>query len=99
MRLTLISAIASGILSLCAGASLSAGVPVIPAPQSAEMTGKTFNKKNIERVKYVEEKNLPAEAYEIQIKKNRIVVKSSDDAGRFYAQQTLKQLAEADVMN
>ena len=98
MRLTLISAIASGILSLCAGASLSAGVPVIPAPQSAEMTGKTFNKKNIERVKYVEEKNLPAEAYEIQIKKNRIVVKSSDDAGRFYAQQTLKQLAEADVM-
>ena len=98
MRFSLVSLTASLVLSFFAGTTVLAGVPVIPAPQSAEMTEKTFNKKYLGRVKYVKAKDLPAEAYELQIKKNRIVVKASDDAGRFYAQQTLKQLAEADVM-
>ena len=99
MRLKLISYTIALVLSFFANISLFAGVPVIPAPNSAEMTEKTFNKKNLDRIKYVKAKNLPAEAYELRIRKNRIVVRSSDDAGKFYALQTLKQLAEADVMH
>ena len=98
MRVSLISFTASVVLSLSASIALFAGVPVTPAAKSAEISEEAFNKKNLGRIKYVKAKDLPAEAYELQIKKNRIVVKSSDDAGRFYAQQTLKQLAEADVM-
>ena len=98
MRVSLISFTVSVVLSLSASFALFAGVPVIPAVRQAEIKEEAFNKKNLGRIKYVKAKDLPAEAYELQIKKNRIVVKSSDDAGRFYAQQTLKQLAEADVM-
>ena len=99
MRVKLISYTAALVLTFFANISLFAGVPVIPAPNSAVMTEKTFNKKNLDRIKYVNAKDLPAEAYELRIKKNRIVVRASDDAGKFYAFQTLKQLAEADVMH
>ena len=98
MRVSLISFTVSVVLSLSASVALFAGVPVIPSAKSAEISEEAYNKKNLGRIKYVKVKDLPAEAYELQIKKNRIVVKSSDEAGRFYAQQTLKQLAEADVM-
>ena len=99
MRFKLISYTVALVLSFLANISLFAGVPVIPAPNFAEMTEKTFNKKNLDRIKYVHAKDLPAEAYELQIRKNRIVVRASDDAGQFYALQTLKQLAEGDVMH
>ena len=99
MKLKIVSYTAALVLSFLADISLFAGVPVIPAPDSAEMTEKTFNKKNLDRIRFVNAKDLPAEAYELRIKKNRIVVRSSDDAGKFYALQTLKQLAEADVMH
>ena len=85
-------------LPLFSVVSLFAGPQVIPAPKSAEMTEVVFNKKNIDKVKYVNLKEIPSESYELHIKKNRIEVKFSDEAGRFYAQQTLKQLADADVM-
>jgi len=98
MRFNLISFIASAIVSLYAAPSLFAGVPVVPAPQSAEMSKKPFNKKYLDRVDYVRTEKLPAEAYELRIKNDKIIIKSSDEAGRFYANQTLKQLAEADVM-
>ncbi|MBR5384412.1 MAG: beta-N-acetylhexosaminidase [Bacteroidales bacterium] len=62
------------------------------------MTNRPFDKKNLDRVKYVKAKALPAEAYELQIKSNKIIIKSSDEAGRFYAHQTLIQLAEADAL-
>ena len=98
MRMTLISFIVSAILALCGSIRMSAGVPVIPAPVSSDMTETVFNKKNIDRVSFVKVKELPAEAYELAIKKNKIIIKASDDAGRFYALQTLNQLSEADVM-
>jgi hexosaminidase len=71
---------------------------VIPAPQEAHLTDKSFNKKYLDRIQYDRDLTLPAEAYVLEIKKNRIVVRSSDEAGRFYAQQTLAQLSSADVM-
>ncbi len=98
MRLTLISFVTSVFLALCGSIAVSAGVTVIPAPVSADMTETVFNKKKIGKVCFVEARDLPAEAYELHIKERKIIVKASDDAGRFYALQTLKQLSEADVM-
>lgn len=77
---------------------LSAALNLIPYPQSVEMTEKVFNKKNIDKVKFVTSDELAPEAYELQINKNKVVVVASTEAGQFYALQTLNQLAEADVM-
>ena len=98
MRVNLISFVAPVFLILCGIIDVSARVPVIPAPVSADMTETVFNKKKIGRISFVEDENLPAEAYELQIKERKIIVKASDDAGRFYALQTLDQLSESDVM-
>ena len=98
MRLSLVSRVASLVLLLWASIGLSAQVPVIPAPASAQMTHQVFHKKKLDKVKYVQAPELPSEAYELQIKRNGIVIRSSDEAGRFYARQTLRQLAGADVM-
>ena len=99
----IIASTLSVILSLWACTCLPAqvpnvSVPVIPAPQEAHLTDKSFNKKYLDRIQYDRDQTLPAEAYVLEIKKNRIVVRSSDEAGRFYAQQTLAQLSSADVM-
>ena len=73
-------------------------VDIIPYPQSVEMTEVAFDKANLENVKYKKDKKMAPEAYELQIKKNGIVIKSSTPAGRFYAEQTLAQLADDVVM-
>lgn len=98
MRYPLLSLFASAALFFWACISLHGGVPVIPEPNSVNLSEKTFNKKNLGRIKYVTAKDLPAEGYEILIKKNRILVRSSDEAGKYYAQQTMEQLSRADVM-
>ncbi len=98
MRSVIVYILAPVCLALCSCLGVFANVPVIPAPVSAEMTETVFNKKNIDKVKFVKAKDMPAEAYELQIGQKKIVVKASDDAGRFYALQTLDQLAQADVM-
>ena len=87
------------LLSACSKVSTDVQTLVIPYPQSVEMTETVFDKSNIDKIKYRTVEGMPAEAYELQIKKNSIIIKSSDDAGRFYAQQTLRQLAEAEVMH
>ena len=101
----IIASTLSVILSLWACTCLPAqvpapvSVPVIPAPQEAHLTDKSFNKKYLDRIQYDRDHTLPAEAYVLEIKKNRIVVRSSDEAGRFYALGTLAQLSSADVMH
>ena len=98
MRLKFISILASWLMFALAGIFPCSAVNVIPYPQSVEMTDVVFNKKKIDKVKYVTDKEMPSEAYELCIKKSGVVIKVSDDKGRFYALQTLKQLAEAEVM-
>lgn len=73
-------------------------VDVIPYPQSVEMSEVVFDKAYINNIKYKRDKKLAPEAYELQIKKKSIVIKSSTPAGRFYAEQTLAQLADDSVM-
>ena len=75
-----------------------AGTNIIPHPQSVEISEVVFDKDNIGKIRYVTDTSLPSEAYELHIMKKRVVIKASDDAGRFYARQTLAQLAEDDVM-
>ena len=96
--MTFKSILLSAVFVLAGCISAFAGVNIIPYPQYVEMTETVFNKKNIDKVKFVKSKELPSEAYELQILKKKVVVVASDEAGRFYALQTLKQLAEADVM-
>ena len=71
---------------------------VIPAPQSVQLTEIVFNKNYLNNVLYVKEYTLLPEAYELQINPELIIIKYSDQAGRFYAQQTLAQIAEDEVM-
>lgn len=87
------------ILLLFSCICLSAGVQVIPMPQSVSMTETVFNRDYLDRILYVRDRNLATELYEIYILESVIVIKFSDAAGRFYAHQTLNQLAEAEVMH
>ena len=98
MRLRIVSTLMAWVMLALVGILPCAAVNIVPYPQSVKMTDAVFNKEKISKVKYVTDKDLPAEAYELQIKKNGIVVKASDDAGCFYALQTLNQLAEDEVM-
>lgn len=92
------SKIVSFLISWFLFASVGTAVNIIPFPQCVEMTKVVFNKAKMGKIKYVKDKKLPTEGYELRIKKNGIIVRSSDEAGRFYALQTLKQLSEEEVM-
>ena len=70
MRFSLRLILVSVLFLICESVGLAAGVQVIPAPQSAEMTDKEFNRKNLDKIKYVKLKTLPAEAYEMHILRN-----------------------------
>lgn len=86
------------LLTLMAFAGVCRAVDIIPYPQSVEMTEVVFDKANLENIKYKKDKKLASEAYELQLNKKGIVIRYSTDAGRFYAEQSLKQLADDPVM-
>ena len=50
------------------------------------------------KVRYVRSGKLGPEAYELKIGKKGVVIKSSSDAGRFYAEKTLGQLVRNDQL-
>lgn len=84
------------ILLLANCINMYAAVNVIPAPNFAQLTDETCNKRSLGVVRYVWNPNIPSEAYEINIYRNFSIVRYSDASGRFYADQTLAQLAEDD---
>ena len=98
MQLKFISLLTAWLLLTFVVITPCKAVNIIPYPQSAEMTDVVFNKAKINKIKYVKAKDMPAEAYELHIKKSGIVIKAADDAGRFYALQSLNQLAEEETM-
>lgn len=71
---------------------------VIPVPNSIEIKDVVFDKSCRENIFYRIDKKFPAEAYEIRIKNKRIMIGYSDDAGRFYAEKTLEQILDDDVV-
>ena len=98
MQLKFIPLLTMWALLTLVGITPCEAVNIIPYPQSVEMTNVVFNKAKINKIKYVKAKDMPAEAYELHIKKSGIVIKASSDAGRFYALQSLNQLAEEETM-
>ena len=72
---------------------------LVPAPVSLETSGGLYRAKATEVTETVVTKRtvdaaLPKEGYRLTVGEDGIAVASSDDAGFFYALQTLRQLAE-----
>jgi hexosaminidase len=67
---------------------------LIPAPANIEWRAGTLSKDGVPRV--VHSAGIPAEGYELEIATTGAVIRSSSEAGTFYAQQTLRQLRGAD---
>ena len=74
-------------------------IGVIPCPESVQLSNEASDPCSVTRIRYVRDASLGPEAYEIRIRRRHVVVRSSDDAGRFYAQKTLGQLIRAGEMH
>jgi len=96
MRLSLLALIFSLWSCTCLPAQVPVSVPVIPAPQEVKWTSSSKNTN--QQARFQEDRTLPAEGYALEIKKNRVDIRYADEAGRFYAEQTLTQLAQADAL-
>ena len=74
---------------------------LVPYPKKAEMRDGAYrsHRKAVDResVSRVADASVPPEGYRLSVTPRGISVACSDDAGFFYALETLKQLAEADV--
>ena len=68
-----------------------AALALVPQPQKLLETGGVSSATN---VVYETDRGIAAEGYRLAVTKDRIVIASSDDAGAFYARQTLRQLGE-----
>ena len=86
-----------------AAVTAAAAVNVIPQPRKVVekggacfIAGKTGNAKVTDRIEYATDASIPKEGYRLCVTKDGIKVVSSDAAGRFYAIETLKQLARRD---
>lgn len=70
---------------------------VIPVPQEVLPGEGTYRYEDSPEITYRVSKKLAPEAYKLEVRKNGIRITSSDDAGAFYAKQTLSQMiAEKD---
>ncbi len=82
----------SWIAAVAAVATAQAAVlPLVPAPQKISLTGGHAVSTN---VIFRTEAYLPHEGYRLTIENDGATVASSDDAGAFYARQTLAQLPQ-----
>ena len=72
---------------------------VVPAPKEVCLTDRPFDKENVTNVRYVRSAKLGQEAYELKIRRKGITVRYATDAGRFYAEKTLGQLARGGEMH
>ena len=81
---------AAGAMALTAAAAIN----VIPMPNKVVEKEGTFRYEGdvAKVVSYAKDASIPAEGYKLVVNADGITVSSSDDAGRFYAIQTLKQL-------
>ena len=75
-------------------AGLGAHPALIPAPSSVAWRDGVLSKDGPLRMDHVA--GLPAEGYELEIATTGAVIRSSSEAGAFYARQTVRQLRAAD---
>ena len=79
--------------------AISLLLPVIPAPKEARMSDRPFDRAHLNEIRYVKTGKLAEEGYELKIRRNGITIRYSTDAGRFYAEKTLGQLARGGEMH
>ncbi|MGV6945664.1 beta-N-acetylhexosaminidase [Sphingobacterium kyonggiense] len=65
---------------------------ILPKPQECNLTGGFLALFKTKGIRYHQDANLAPESYRLQIEKEGVHVFSSDQNGRIYAEQTLKQL-------
>ena len=82
----------------CASLALADAPQIIPAPRKLALGEGEFVCKGdaAAQVKFETDAAIPVEGYRLSVAKDGIKVVSSDEAGRFYALETLKQLAVKD---
>lgn len=86
--------VASGAGSDPLAAARGTAPGLVPRPRKMRLTGGTYRGGAAPR--QVEDKSIPAEGYRLTVAADGIRIASSTAAGRFYAEQTLKQLATGD---
>ena len=77
-------------VALSLSAAVAASPVLVPAPRKMALTGGETTHTNVTRVTKA---GLPAEGYTLAITPQGVTVEAADDAGFFYADMTLKQLA------
>ena len=60
---------------------------LVPMPREVKLTGGTISCSSAPKVELVA--GLPKEGYELSVTSNGVMIRASDDAGEFYARQTL----------
>ena len=83
------------IVAALAAASASAALQIVPAPRKAVEGEGSFvcNGDVAAQVKFESDAAIPKEGYRLSVAKDGVKVAASDDAGRFYALETLRQLS------
>lgn len=84
------SILAAGGFAMCATAELN----IIPAPLKAIEGNGVFETTNMSAASVSRDQSIPAEGYRLSVSADGIKIVSSDDAGVFYARQTLAQIAQ-----
>ena len=72
----------------------AAAMPLLPKPAECRFTGGTCRNA---AVKTVLDKSIPPQGYALTVAPGGITIKSSDEAGAFYARMTLRQLETKDA--
>ena len=67
---------------------------VIPLPQKMMTCEGSVKVRKLKNVRYVTNAGMDSEAYRLDISKKGATITSATDKGKYYAEQTLKQLAE-----
>ena len=67
---------------------------VIPLPQKMMTCEGSVKVRKLKNVRYVTNAGMDSEAYRLDISKKGVTITSATDKGKYYAEQTLKQLAE-----
>lgn len=65
---------------------------VIPVPQEVLPGEGVYRFEESPKITFKKVRDMAPESYRLQVRKNGIIITSSDDAGAFYAQQTLTQM-------
>ena len=94
MNALVFKTVISAAVAACAGGAFAA-VAVVPRPTSVKETGGWCE--NSAPVVYKTDAALPPEGYRLSVTASGITVTSADEAGRFYAKETLKQLVDGDA--